>query len=119
MIESNMSASHASIVIQEYLKGRTLNQIANETGISKGKVHYLIDNWKNRIGIPNIEEVRDFVVTVRKSVISIKQCAQGFRVLQLIKNLDIGEDDEDAKHDNYPANELSSSWRQCTKTVKV
>ncbi len=39
-----MSASHASIVIQEYLKGKTLNQIANETGISKGKVHYLMYN---------------------------------------------------------------------------
>ncbi|MEJ7640734.1 MAG: LuxR C-terminal-related transcriptional regulator [Candidatus Nitrosocosmicus sp.] len=57
MIDSNMSTSHDSIVIQEYLKGKTLNQIANETGISKGKVHYLIGNWKNKMGMPNIEEV--------------------------------------------------------------
>ncbi len=88
-------------------KGKTLNQIVNETSISKGKVHYLIDNWKNNLGIPNIEEVRDFVVTVRKSGISIKQCAQGFRVLQLMKNLGIGEDDEDTKYDDDATNEIS------------
>ncbi|MBA3284333.1 MAG: hypothetical protein H0U27_04650, partial [Nitrosopumilus sp.] len=107
MTDSNMSTSHDSIVIQEYLKGKTLNQIANETGISKGKVHYLIGNWKNKMGMPNIEEVRDFVVTVRKSGISIKQCAQGYRMLQLMKNLGIGEDDEDAKYDDDATNEVS------------
>ncbi len=99
MIDSNMSTSHASIVVQEYLKGKTLNQIANETGISKGKVHYLVGNWKDKMGIPNIEEIRDFVVMVRKSGISIKQCAQGFRMLQLMKNLGIGEDDDDATNE--------------------
>ncbi len=108
MIESDLSSSsHASIVIQEYLKGKTMNQIAKETGISKGKVHYLIGNWKNGIGIPNIEEVRDFVVMVRKSGISIKHCAQGFRVLHLMKNLGIGDDNEDAKYDDDATNEIS------------
>jgi orotate phosphoribosyltransferase-like protein len=68
MIDSTMStANHTSIVIQEYLKGKTHNQIANETRISKGKVQYLVDNWKKNIGLPNIEEIRDFVVMVRKS----------------------------------------------------
>jgi hypothetical protein len=94
-------------VIQEYLKGKTMNQIAKETGISKGKVHYLIGNWKNGIGVPNIEEVRDFVVMVRKSGISIKHCAQGFRVLHLMKNLGIGDDNEDAKYDDDATNEIS------------
>ncbi len=107
MIDSTMSANHTSIVIQEYLKGKTHNQIANETGISKGKVQYLVDNWKNNIGLPNIDEIRDFVVMVRKSGISIKQCAQGFRMLQLMKNLGIGEDDDKAKYDDDANNEIS------------
>ena len=107
MTDFNLSTSPASIVIREYLKGKTLNQIANETGISKGKVHYLIVNWKNNLGIPNIDEVRDFAVTIRKSGISIKQCAQGFRVLQLLKNLGIGEDHEDTIYDDDATNEIS------------
>ncbi len=112
MIESSMSTSHASIVVQEYLKGKTLNQIANETGISKGKVHYLVGNWKDKMGMPNIDEVRDFVVMVRKFGISIKQCAQGFRMLQLMKNLGIGEDDDDAT--NEISSFLETVYQNCT-----
>ncbi len=107
MSNLNEPTNAASIVAREYLNGKTLNQIANETGISKGKVHYLIVNWKNGLGMPNIEEVRDFAVTVRKTGISIKQCAQGFRVLQLMKNLGIGGDNEDAKYDDDTTNGIS------------
>ncbi|MEJ7640735.1 MAG: hypothetical protein WKF36_00915 [Candidatus Nitrosocosmicus sp.] len=58
------------------------------------------------------------MVTVRKSGISIKQCAQGFRMLQLMKNLGIGEDDEDAKYDDDATNEVSyfleTVYQNCT-----
>jgi predicted acetyltransferase len=113
-----MSTSHASIVVQEYLKGKTLDQIANETGLSKGKVHYLVGNWKNNMGIPNIDEIREFVVMVRKSGISIKQCSQGFRLLQLMKNLGIGDDNEDAKYDDDATNEISNFLETVYKTCK-
>ena len=118
MTESIVSTNHSSLVVREYLKGKTLNQIADETGISKGKVHYLIDNWKNNIGLPNIEEIRDFVVMVRKSGISIKQCAQGFRMLQLMKNLDIGDDHEQTKYDDDATNEVSSFLETLNKPCK-
>lgn len=39
-----------------------------------------------------------FAVTVRKSGISIKQCAQGFGILQLLKIFGIGGDHEDTKY---------------------
>ncbi len=118
MIDYSMSSNHTSIVIQVYLKGKTHNQIANETGISKGKVQYLVDNWKNNIGLPNIDEIRDFVVMVRKSSISIKQCAQGFRMLQLMKNIGIGEDDDEAKYDDDATNEISSFLETLYKPCK-
>jgi hypothetical protein len=44
-----------SIVIQIYLQGKSMNQIVNETGISKGKVHYIINDWKKKIAIPEID----------------------------------------------------------------
>jgi hypothetical protein len=35
-----------SLVIQGFLKGRSMDQIVSETNVSKGKVHYLINDWK-------------------------------------------------------------------------
>jgi DNA-directed RNA polymerase specialized sigma24 family protein len=49
MTDSIVSADHSSIVVREYLKGKTLNQIADETGISKGKVHYLVEIGKTKL----------------------------------------------------------------------
>jgi hypothetical protein len=81
-----------SLVIQNYLQGKSMNQISNETGISKGKFHYLINDWQDEIGSPDIEELRGFVVLVKKSRINIGQCAQGYRMVQLMKNLGIEDD---------------------------
>ena len=47
-----------SLAIQGFLSGKSRDQIAKETGISTGKISYIINDWKRRIGIPNIEEVR-------------------------------------------------------------
>ena len=46
------SQSDKSIVIQKYLQGKSLNQIADETSISKGKIHYLINDWKTLLHNP-------------------------------------------------------------------
>ncbi|MER5176113.1 MAG: hypothetical protein ABJB76_04275 [Candidatus Nitrosocosmicus sp.] len=96
--------SDKSLVIEKYLQGKSMNQIARETGISKGKVHYLINDWKNKIGASDIDEIREFVGLSRKSNISIEQCAQGFRMMNILKNLgiengDIATDDDDDNND--------------------
>jgi hypothetical protein len=89
-----------SIVIQGFLNGKSMDQIVSETNVSKGKVHYLINDWKKGIGIPYIDELREFSVTVRKSGISIGQCAQGFRMISILKNLGIQEGDADEGTNN-------------------
>ncbi|HXT83089.1 MAG TPA: hypothetical protein VN704_01980, partial [Verrucomicrobiae bacterium] len=86
--------SDNSTVIQKYVEGKSMNDISKETGISKGKVHYLIADWKNKIKISDIEAIRNFTVLVRKSNMSIEQCAQGFRMINILKNLGIQEGDD-------------------------
>jgi transposase len=44
-----------SLVIQNYLQGKSMDNISKETGISKGKVHYLINNWQDKIGRSDVE----------------------------------------------------------------
>ena len=92
---SSPMQSSKSPVIKGYLNGKSMDQIASETNFSKGKVHYLINNWKGEIRAPDIDTLREFSVTVRKSGISIGQCAQGFRMINILKNLGIHEGDND------------------------
>ena len=88
------------MVIQKYLQGKSMNKIANETRIPKGKVHYLISEWKDKMGSSDIDEIKEFVGLVKKSGISIDQCAKGFRTINILKgfgieNEDIDDDDDD------------------------
>ena len=105
-------ASHLldkSLVIQKYLQGKSMNQIAQETGISKGKVHYLIRDWKDKISIPNIEEIRDFIDLVKKSSLSIEQCTQGFRMMNLLKNFGIDVEDSPLHNVNSSIDDNNNS----------
>ena len=118
---SSSKQSGKSLVIQGYLNGNSMDQIASETNVSKGKVHYLINNWKKEIGEPDIGTLREFSIKVRKSRISIGQCAQGFRMISILKNLGIHEDNDNDGIDNkYEGNydEFSSFIEDVYKDCK-
>ncbi len=53
-------------MIQSYLNGKSKDQISKEMGISTGKVSNIIKDWKSGIEIPNIEELMEFAITVKK-----------------------------------------------------
>jgi hypothetical protein len=101
---TDSSQSDKSIVIQKYLQGKSMNQIALETGISKGKVHYIINDWKKKIAIPDIDGIIDFIVLVRKSNMSIQQCAQGFRMTKMLRDLGIQDDNAVYVYDDNDSN---------------
>ncbi len=96
-----------ALVIQGYLNGKTRDSISKEIGISAGGVSNTIKEWKREIRIPEIEALRDFTITVKKSGLSIQQCAQGYRMAQLMKGLGIDDDDGDA--DGYTTDSNNSS----------
>jgi hypothetical protein len=75
--------SITSLVIHGYLNGKSRDQISKEIGISTGTASNIIKDWKLRIGIPIAEELLDFAVLVKKSDISIEQCAEGYRMYQI------------------------------------
>ena len=69
-----------------------MNDIVIETPLSKGTVNNIIQDWRSNIGGTNIEEIRVFTSEVRKSGITIVECAQGFRTVQLLKKFDINDE---------------------------
>ena len=101
------------IVIQKYLNGKTLDQIAKETSISKGTVYNLVKRWKDKLGSIGIEEIREFAIVVSKSGLTIQECAQGFRIAQILKELGINDEFEDGD-DSAPEQDLLESIRNET-----
>jgi hypothetical protein len=91
--------SNESQVIQDYLNGKSREQNARENNVSTGTISNIIENWTKEIGLPDIKEVRSFAVLVKKSGVSIKQCAQGFRMAQSMKNYGINVEDD--SHDEF------------------
>ena len=58
-------SSDKSPVIQKRLEGKFMNQIVRETGISKGKVQYLINYWKQKMGASSVDEITEFVTLLK------------------------------------------------------
>ncbi len=83
-----------SIIIHGYLSGKTRDEIALENGVSSGKVSETIKQWKKGIGIPEIEDLRKFAVSIKKTNVSVGDCAKGFRIIQILKNMGIEESDD-------------------------
>ena len=51
----------------------------------------IIEEWNDLVTIPDIESIRVYSTLVRKSVITLEQCAQGFRFINILSNLGISD----------------------------
>ena len=81
-------------MIQEWLKGKTRDTIAEETGISQGTVTEIITKWKEKMANPDIENLRELAILVRKSGITVGECAEGFRKAKMLKLLGVDDDEK-------------------------
>ena len=97
-----------SLVIQYYINGVSRDKIAKDVGLSAGTVSNTIRDWKAGIGHSHAEEIRDFSVMVNKSGISIRQCVQGARMVNILKHLGIKDTDETGNGDCDDADEIIS-----------
>lgn len=94
-----ISGQVEELIIQNYLSGHSRDEIAKETEVAPGSVSNKVNDWKKRIAAPDIEELRRFAVNMRKSGMTMKQCAQGLRFLQQLKGLEIIFENDDIDSD--------------------
>jgi transposase len=94
-----ISSQVEELIIQNYLSGHSRDEIAEETGVALGSVSNKVNEWKKRLAAPDIEELRRFAVNMKKSGITMKQCAKGLRFLQLLKGLEIIIENDDIDSD--------------------
>jgi hypothetical protein len=82
-----------SAVIDEWLMGgKTRDEIASEFNISTGSVSNIKQEWQNRIGVFEANNLRELGLALKKAGITPVQCVEGLRITNIIKLLGIDDD---------------------------
>jgi hypothetical protein len=76
-------------IVRLWLMGSQRDRIADSLKVSAGTVSHAISEWKNRMGVPLAEEVRDFCVLTRSQNVTPLECAEGFRFLSQLESCGI------------------------------
>jgi hypothetical protein len=80
-------------IIRLWLMGLQRDRIASDLNVSAGSVSHVISGWKDRIGIPTAETVRDFCIQAKSQNVTPLQCAHGSRFLNQLKSCDISQNE--------------------------
>lgn len=83
-----------SWVIDEYSSGGTLDEVADITNLAKGSVYNIIKKWKSQLKDGNIDEIRKFRNSLKKSGLTIEDCALGFRMIKILDKFHLYDDFE-------------------------
>lgn len=90
-----------------------MNEIVKETFLSKGTVNNIVQDWKARINGTEMEEIRGFIAEVRKSGMSLQECAQAFRIANTLRKLNVYDEfDERIVNGDYDGENETGSLIQ-------
>ena len=79
-------------VIRDWLNGKPRDTIARDNSLSPGSVTNIINDWRNDLTHPVADALRELGIMLRKSRITASQCALGFRLASIMKDLGVDED---------------------------
>ena len=88
-----ISSTTRSIVIQQYLQGKSRDDIAGDCELGAGTVSNIIAAWKANLDQYVVEDLRELGVNLKKSAISPAQCARGSKLVSMLEKLGVNEDD--------------------------
>src|SRR6187200_1355060 len=88
-----ISSSTRSIVIQQYLQGKSRDDIAGDCELGAGTVSNIIAAWKANLEQYAVEDLRELGINLKYSAISPAQCARGSKLVSMLEKLGVNEDD--------------------------
>jgi predicted acetyltransferase len=88
---SRIPDSLKSLAIRQWLEGARRDTIAADTGLSAGAVTNIMSEWRAAVGSAKADELRELGTSLRRVGITPGQCAHGFRVAMIMKNLGVTE----------------------------
>ena len=86
--------THIKEVIRKWLGGEQRDKIASDMSMGAGTVSNIISEWKEEIGIPTANTLRVLATELKRLNINALQCAKGYRLLNIINNLGVQEEEE-------------------------
>ena len=84
-------------IIRYWLEGENREDIAIKHNIGSSTVYTIVQEWSNSIGIEKAEVLRELAVLLKKNGLTVFDCANGFRLLTILKKYGIKEDEETDK----------------------
>ena len=81
-----------SAIIDAWLMGKTRDNIASEYNISTGSVSNIKEEWQNRIGVFDANNLRKLGLALKKAGMSPIQCVKGLRINNIINQIGIDDD---------------------------
>ena len=86
-----IAVSAKSIVIQQYLKGKSRDDIARGCGLSAGTISNIISEWRAKLG-QYVVDLRELGINLKRSVMNPLQCARGFKIISMLETLGVDQD---------------------------
>jgi hypothetical protein len=83
-------------VIEEYLRGKSRDQIAIDLRVGTGTVSKIISEWKTGLNYPIADELRELALGLQKLGISASRYAEGARIASYL--IKLGVNDEEFHH---------------------
>jgi DNA-binding Lrp family transcriptional regulator len=81
-------------VIHRWLQEQSRDEIASDLGISTGSVSNIIKSLIDSLVEYDIDALRDFVVQVGKANLTVKECADGYRIQSILVKLGISDEEK-------------------------
>jgi hypothetical protein len=99
-------------VIEDWLMGESRHDIAIKRNIGNGTVYNTIQKWRNGIGVQKADRLRDLAVHLKKTGLSVTNCATGLRMLMIFKKFGIRENDDDQEQLIYFLKEIYTKCQE-------
>jgi hypothetical protein len=81
-------------VIDDWLNGESRNDIVIKRSMGSGTVYNIIQEWRIGIGVQKADRLRDIALQLKKTGLSVTDCAIGLRTLMILKKYGIKEDED-------------------------
>ena len=79
-------------VIRDWLSGKPRDTIARDNVVSAGAVSNIVREWRDALAVSDADALRELGIMFRKLRITAQECAIGFRLAKILKDLGVDEE---------------------------
>ena len=104
-------------VIDDWLMGKSRNDIAIRRSMGSGTVYNIVQEWSNEFGGQIADRLRALAIKLKQNGLTVSGCARGLRMLMMLQKYGI-KDDENEEKVPYFLKELYTKCQEVGLTSK-